>query len=153
MGIRHVASLLLLSPPNPLRWALAGTPIMGSSNIHRLVPAYLFGAAVVERSNYHGYARVGGVISTHVSTRFCTSRGQCPRGKKNQMVMFSEPPDASAGLPVGYPRKTGVWGADDCEHPLREGAHRNQPPAILWFLSDRSERNNRPPPRPAGRNP
>ena len=27
MGIRHVASLLLLSPPNPLRWALAGTPI------------------------------------------------------------------------------------------------------------------------------
>ena len=27
MGIHHVASLLLLSPPNPLRWALAGTPI------------------------------------------------------------------------------------------------------------------------------
>ena len=27
MGIRHVAPLLLLSPPNPLRWALAGTPI------------------------------------------------------------------------------------------------------------------------------
>ena len=27
VGIRHVASLLLLSPPNPLRWALAGTPI------------------------------------------------------------------------------------------------------------------------------
>ena len=27
MGIRPVASLLLLSPPNPLRWALAGTPI------------------------------------------------------------------------------------------------------------------------------
>ena len=27
VGIRHVASLRLLSPPNPLRWALAGTPI------------------------------------------------------------------------------------------------------------------------------
>ena len=27
MGIRHAAPLLLLSPPNPLRWALAGTPI------------------------------------------------------------------------------------------------------------------------------
>ena len=28
VGIRHAAPLLLLSPPNPLRWALAGTPIM-----------------------------------------------------------------------------------------------------------------------------
>ena len=27
MGIRHAAPLLLLSPPNPLRWALAGAPI------------------------------------------------------------------------------------------------------------------------------
>ena len=27
VGIRNVATLLLLSPPNPLRWALAGTPI------------------------------------------------------------------------------------------------------------------------------
>ena len=27
VGIRHVASLRLLSPPNPLRWALAGPPI------------------------------------------------------------------------------------------------------------------------------
>ena len=27
VGIRHAAPLLLLSPPNPLRWALAGTPI------------------------------------------------------------------------------------------------------------------------------
>ncbi len=70
MGIRHVASLLLLSPPNPLRWALAGTPIMGSSNIHRLVPAYLFGAAVVERSNYHGYARVGGVRTAQIRLDF-----------------------------------------------------------------------------------
>ena len=28
VGIRHASPLLLLSPPNPLRWALAGTPIM-----------------------------------------------------------------------------------------------------------------------------
>ena len=28
MGIRHAAPLLLLPPPNPLRWASAGTPIM-----------------------------------------------------------------------------------------------------------------------------
>ena len=83
VGIRHVASLLLLSPPNPLRWALAGAPIMGSSNIHRLVPAYLFGACVVRWTAYPGFARVGGVISTHLSTRFCTGRGLCPRGKKN----------------------------------------------------------------------
>ena len=27
VGIRNVATLLLLSPPNPLRWALAGPPI------------------------------------------------------------------------------------------------------------------------------
>ena len=47
VGIRHVASLPLLSPPNPLRWALAGAPIMGSSNIRRLLRPYLFGAAVV----------------------------------------------------------------------------------------------------------
>ena len=84
MGIRHAAPLLLLSPPNPLRWALAGAPIMGSSNIHRLVPAYLFGACVVRWTAYPGFARVGGVISTHLSTRFCTGRGLCPRGKKEK---------------------------------------------------------------------
>ena len=88
MGIRHAAPLLLLSPPNPLRWALAGAPIMGSSNIHRLVPAYLFGACVVRWTAYPGFARVGGVISTHLSTRFCTGRGLCPRGKKDQVVMI-----------------------------------------------------------------
>ena len=53
---------------------------------------------------------------------------------------------------AGVPRKTGVWGADDCERPLREGAHRNQPPAHLWFLSVRAERNKRPP-SPLRRNP
>ena len=36
---------------------------------------------------------------------------------------------------------TGVRGKGDYERPLREGAHRSHPPAILWFLSDRSERN------------
>ena len=34
------------------------------ANVHRLVPAYLFGAAVVSRTSCHSYARVGGVILT-----------------------------------------------------------------------------------------
>ena len=57
-------------------------------------------------------------------------------------------------LPAGrdYPRKqedvprSRGSGGNDCERPLREGAHRKQPPAGLWLLSDRSERN---PPRRA----
>ena len=35
-----------------------------TSIVHRLVPAYLFGAAVVGWTNCHGFAQVGGVIST-----------------------------------------------------------------------------------------
>ena len=75
VGIRHVASLLLLSPPNPLRWALAGAPIMGSSNVHRLVPAYLFGAAVVgqmspQLPSCHSFARLGGVRTARTLLNF-----------------------------------------------------------------------------------
>ena len=35
----------------------------------------------------------------------------------------------------------GVRGKGDYERPLREGAHRSRPPAILSCLSDRSERH------------
>ena len=31
-----------------------------------------------------GSDKPGGVISTYLSTRFCTGRGQCPRGKKGK---------------------------------------------------------------------
>ena len=48
MGIRHGAPLLLLSPPNPLRWASAGTPCVFTP--HRLVPSYSFGAAGIGRA-------------------------------------------------------------------------------------------------------
>ena len=48
---------------------------------------------------------------------------------------------------VTRPRKMGVQGGDAYEHRRKPGVHRRRPPAGLWFLSDRSERN---PPRRAG---
>ena len=65
------------------------------SNVHRLVPAYLLGAAVVGRADSaprlrtscHSYARAGGVIPTHISSNFVPGRGLCPRGKKDQTVL------------------------------------------------------------------
>ena len=44
------------------------------------------------------------------------------------------------------PRNPGVRGGDAYERPLREGAHRRRPPAILSCLSDRSERHIASPP-------
>ena len=41
-----------------------------SSNVHRLGPAYLLGAVVVGRTSCHGFARVGGVISTAYLSNF-----------------------------------------------------------------------------------
>ena len=73
------------------------------------------------------------------------------RGKKNCGTCFRSAGRSKPIFLEGVPRNGGL-GADDCERPLREGAHRNQPPAILWFLSERSERNIASP-RPAGRNP
>ena len=58
----------------------------------------------------------------------------CFRSRRTQVPIFQE----------GDPRKTGVWGADDCERPLCEGAHRNQPPGHFWFLFGQTKRN---PPR------
>ena len=82
------------------------------------------------------------------TSKFLTKKGPVsPRqeGPATQILPAGRNcPDSRRASPV-----MGVWGADDCERPLREGAHRNQPPAILWFLSDRSERNTR---FPAGRN-
>ena len=42
------------------------------ANVHRLLHPYLLGAVVVGRTSCHGFASVGSVISTHLSTKFCT---------------------------------------------------------------------------------
>ena len=102
VGIRHVASLLLLSPPNPLRWALAGAPIMGSSNIHRLVPAYLFGAAVVGRTSCHSFVWVGGVLSAQYPPDF-TQVGACVPGARRTSRSCLCPPDSISNLSGGRP--------------------------------------------------
>ena len=73
-------------------------------------------------------------------------------GQGGCKVLCSEPPDEISYFTGGRPLVKRGSGGNDCERPLREGAHRKQPPAILWFLSDRSERNIASP-RPVGRNP
>ena len=52
-------------------------------------------------------------------------------------------------LPAGkYLRSKGThlrkWGpgGNDCERPLREGAHRKRPPAAFWLLCRRGQSNN-----------
>ena len=85
--------------------------------------------------------------------KFCIHRGQCPRVKEDQLSRFCPPenqhqPFRSASPVIGGP------GDDAYEHRRKPGVHRRSHPAILWFLSDRSERNNRSPKetRPPGRN-
>ena len=102
VGIRHVASLLLLSPPNPLRWALAGAPIMGSSNIHRLVRPYLLGAAVVGRTSCHGFAGVGGVLSAQYPPNLAQV-GACVPGSRRTRRSCLCPPGSISNLSGGRP--------------------------------------------------
>ena len=56
-------------------------------NVHRLVPAYLFGAAVVERSNCHSFAKVGGAISAQCPPNFAY-KGPKARGKWYHRTCF-----------------------------------------------------------------
>ena len=159
------------------------------SNVHRLVPAYSFGAAVV------GLADRACSI-THQLPRFCPGRrcdfsapvhqilhiqGPVARRQKGQAT-WPPPKPSEAGsvgregarkrhdgcpylgvrnradfattMPAGklpsdflegVPRNGGL-GVDDCERPLRVGAHRNQPPGHFWFLFGQTKRN---PPRRA----
>ncbi len=52
------------------------------ANVHRLVPAYLFGAAVVSRTSCHSYARVGGVISTAYLPNFNPVGASVPEARR-----------------------------------------------------------------------
>ena len=72
-------------------------------------------------------------------------RGPCPRGKKDQTVLSLPRRMKFPISQEGVPRNRGS-GGNDCERPLREGAHRKRPPVTLWFLSGDTERN---PPRRA----
>ena len=60
-----------------------------ASILHRLVPAFLLSGVGVgsarQLPSRPGFAKVGGVIPAHFSTRFCIGRGPCSRGTKEQL--------------------------------------------------------------------
>ena len=75
-GKIKICSCSILGPQGPSAiqiWAFL------CSNAHRLVQPYLFGAAVVGWTNCHGYARLGGVISTLHLLNFCFVGPSGPR--------------------------------------------------------------------------
>ena len=56
------------------------------SIVHRLMPAYLFGAAVVGRTSRHGYDRAGGVISTLYLLNSCFAGPSGPRQEERKVL-------------------------------------------------------------------
>ena len=60
------------------------------------------------------------------------------RVKRNARSKFRSPERTKH--PKGHAPVNWGPGRGDYERPLREGAHRSRPPAILSYLSDRSER-------------
>ena len=79
-----------------------------------------------------GSARVGGVCTAQSSIKFCTNRGQCPRGKKGKPLKFC-PPDESAKFQVGRPLvKRGTGGKATWDTAAGVVSLWSRPPAILW---------------------
>ena len=133
MGIRHGAPLLLLSPPNPLRWASAGTPCV-LPHLAWCLPTRLAGW------------RSGGPVShrpgiTAQLPWFCPgrrsrlepehhpnlngTRAQWPGKKRKDHSDFARRMRVPRSQ-EGVPRK---WGPGQAayERPLREGARRRRP--------------------------
>ena len=73
-----------LGPMGPFSIKICG---LFDSIARRLVPAYLFGEAVVERSNCHSFARVGGAISAQFPPNFAY-KGPKARGKWYHRTCF-----------------------------------------------------------------
>ena len=119
----------------------------------RLVPAYLFGAVGVGQAHPATTDQLPWLCHgrrCHFSPPFhqiLHRKGPVSPGQGGPDGHVFGPPDAIAQPTVGYSRKRGS-GGNDCERPLREGAHRKRPPVTLWFLSGDPERN---PPRRAER--
>ena len=96
------------------------------------------------RTNCHGFARGGGVISAQYPPHFAPVGASVPGARKTNHSSFARR-NFYIICQEGVPRNGGL-GVDDCERPLRVGAHRNQPPGHFWFLFGQTKRN---PPRRA----
>ena len=103
------------SSPHRTRFAgLRRGPQLGFSNIRRLVPAYLLGAAGIvpappTTAQLPRLSRVGGVISTQMTQNFRLCRPQWAGARRAVRPGFAR----RIKLPIlqeGVPRKTGVWG-------------------------------------------
>ena len=92
--------------------------------------APLYQAAFVQRGCHPSSDQVGACVP---ETRRTVRPGFARRTKLSK--------EAGGRSPV-----TGGLGGEAYEHWRKPSAHRTRPPAVLWFLSDRSERN---PPRRA----
>ena len=84
----------------------------------------------------------------HKATRPCRKQGGVRQ--RNPRTVLSRTPESRAGTSTLAPVKTGVRGCRRFGRgpPSGPKAIRAQPPAILWFLSDRSERNSPPRAKP-----
>ena len=118
-----------------------------SSNAHRLMPAYLFGTVVTA---HPATAQLPQLCQSRRCTysahtfKFPPCRPQWAGARRTNDSGFARR-NLLAIFQEGVSRNRSP-GQAAYERPLREGAHRRRPPAGLWFLSDRSERN---PPRRA----
>ena len=118
--------------------------IVLSPNAHRLLHPYPLGAAVVGRTSYHSFARVGGVLPTYHVLYFAYI-GPKARGKRYHRTTFCPPGGYNQSLWRASPVKGGL-GGDAYEHWRKPSAHRRRPPVTLWCLSGDPERH---PPRRA----
>ena len=140
-----------LGPMGPFSIKICG---LFDSIARRLVPAYLFGEAVVERSNCHSFARVGGAISAQFPPNFAY-KGPKARGKWYHRTCFRP---AGRFLKVcrrAFPAKRGP-GMATMNTRLWRGVHRRSPlgASLVPFCASRKEHPSlNKGTRPAGRNP
>ena len=83
---------------------------------------------------------------SRISSKFLPCRPQWAEARRAQDLVFGAAGRKCLSFRRATPVKRGSGGADDCERPLCEGAHRNQPPGHFWFLFGQTKRN---PPRRA----
>ena len=77
-----------------------------------------YGEGPQQLPSCHSSARVGGVISTQLSAKFCKTRAQWPGGKKKRADHIL--PAGTYVLSEGTrPRNLGVRGGGACEHHRR----------------------------------
>ena len=95
VGIRHVAPLLLLSPPNPLRWALAGPPIKCPRCTGTAYSGITVAAGQLPGGDHRRTKQVGrhqAVCNRSSSLQILMAKGPCgPRvGRKLVLILPAE---------------------------------------------------------------